>query len=173
MSRWFGKEIDRQRFLWVFSLCDKSSRVIATLESLAVLLALKAFYGSESQEVRRKIRLQPTWTENRGNGSANKLVSPQYPINAVLMELAAHCKQSGIVPLVSWAPRLFDREADDLANGRTQAFSPAIQWHVLPQVLPMGQEAYRTSREMGTLQNRGVESRKRKPEERLKLADPW
>ena len=97
-SHWFSMEMDRQKFPWVSSRGDKSSRVMATFESLAVLLALKAFYGSASQEVRRKIRLQPTWTDNRGNRVAlNKRMSTQYPVNAVLMELAVHRKQSGIV----------------------------------------------------------------------------
>ena len=85
-------------------------------------------------------------------------MSTQYPVSAVLVELAVHCKHAGVVPLVSWAPRLCNREADDLANGRTEAFSPALevklqpdelQWHELPQVLVMGQEAddsYRTSK---------------------------
>ena len=112
-------------------------------------------------------------------------MSTQYPINAVFMELAFHCKYAGVVPLVSWAPRLCNRDADDLANGRTEVFSPALEvklepdelhWHVLPQVLAMGQEAddsYRASKEMGTLPSRGIKMRKRKPEERLKLTDPW
>ena len=104
-SRWFSIEIDKQNFPWVFSLGEKASRVIATLESLAVLLALKAFYGSGPREARQKVRLQPTWTDNRGNGAAlNKLMSTQYPINAVLMELAVHCKRTGIVPIVNWHP---------------------------------------------------------------------
>ena len=81
-------EIDRRNF----SRGDESSRVIATLESLAVLLALKALYTTGTEASRRKIRLQPTWTDNRGSGAAlNKLVSTQYPINAVLTELAVHC----------------------------------------------------------------------------------
>ena len=160
--------------------------MIATLESLAVLLALKAFYSTGHDEMRRKIRLQPTWTDNRVNGAAlNMPMSTQYPINAVLVELAVHCKHAGVVPLVSWAPRLCHRGADDLANGRTEAFSPALEvklepdklhWHVLPQVLAMGQEAddsYRAPKEMGTLPNRGIKMRKRKPEERLKLTGPW
>ena len=59
------------------------------------------------------------------------------------MELAIHCKHNRIVPLGSWAPRLLNREADDLANGRTDAFLPALeveldpgqlQWYVLPRV---------------------------------------
>ena len=185
-SRWFSIEIDKQNFPWFFSRGEKASRVIATLESLAVLLALKAFYGSGPREARQKVRLQPTWTDNRGNGAAlNKLMSTHYPINAVLMELAVHCKRTGIVPTVNWAPRLFNREADDLANGRTQAFSPSLevkmnpselQWHILPQVLLMGQEAdeaYRISTAAGTIPDRGLKASRRKPEERLKLKNPW
>ena len=86
-----------------------------------------------------------------GNGAAlNKLMSTQYPVNAVLMELAVRCTHAGVVPLVSWAPRLCNREADDLANGRTEAFSPALEvklepdklhWHVLLHVWLWGQEA--------------------------------
>ena len=77
-------------------------------------------------------------------------MSTQYLVNAVLMELAVHCKHARVVPLVSWAPRLCNREPDDLASVRTEAFSPAqevklepdeLHWHVLPQVLAMGQEA--------------------------------
>ena len=134
-SRWFSVEIDRLNFPWVFSRGDRSSRVIA-LESLAVLLALKAFYPPGDGEIRMKIRLQTTWTDNRGNGAAlNKLMSTQCPINAVLMELAVRCKHAGVVPLVSWTPRLFNREADDLAIGRTEAFSSALEVKLQPDEL--------------------------------------
>ena len=104
-----------------------------------------------------------------------------YVASALEFERGSHGFSVGVT---SRRPRFFNREPDDLTNGRTQASSPAlevklnpddIQWHVLPQVLGMGQEAdeaYRRSKEMETLAHRGVKSRKRKPEERLKLADP-
>ena len=97
LSRWFSLEKTKEHFPWVFSKSDKPSRVIATLEALATLLALKLFYGDKLDSNIRKIRLQPTWTDNRGNGSAlNKLMSTRYPVNALLMELATHCKYTGI-----------------------------------------------------------------------------
>ena len=37
-SRWFSLEVTREDFPWVFCRDDKASRVIATLESLAVLI---------------------------------------------------------------------------------------------------------------------------------------
>ena len=67
-SRWFSLEVTREDFPWVYCREDKASRVIATLESLAVLLALKAFCFSVLGRERTKIQLQPTWTDNRGNG---------------------------------------------------------------------------------------------------------
>ena len=51
-SRLFSMEKDRLNFPWVFSRGDKSSRVIATLESLAVLSALKAFHPPGHVKVR-------------------------------------------------------------------------------------------------------------------------
>ena len=73
----------------------------------------------------------------------------------------------------------------DYSTGRQTIFLRALevkldpgqlQLYVLPRVSGMGQEAemsYRESKEMGTLPNRGVKTRKRKHEERLKMTDPW
>ena len=184
LSRWFSLEITREHFPWVFSKGDKPSRVIATLEALATLLALKLFYEPDSNI--RKIRLQPTWTDNRGNGSAlNKLMSTRYPVNALLMELATHCKYTGIKPIVEWTPRLANREADDLANGRTAAFvsdneikvDPGrLTWKILPKALQMGKEtdtAYQEAKVKGLLPNRTLKQRGRRTERRLGDADPW
>ena len=46
--------------------------VISTLEALAVLLALKVFFGETGREHDAKVQIMPTWTDNRGNGSALK-----------------------------------------------------------------------------------------------------
>ena len=130
--------------------------------------------------------MQPTHTDNWGNSAAlNKLMSSQFPINAVLMELAVHCKRSGVVPVVGLTLREFNREADDLANGRVHAFDPAIEvkldprdldWHILSHALKLGQEAedaYRTIKDAGMLPNRGEQTKRSRPEQRLRLADPW
>ena len=72
-------------------------------------------------------------------------MNTHFALNAVVMELAVHCKRSGIVPIVRWTPRQFD-----LANGRTQAFDLELEvkmnledldWFILPQPLKIGQEA--------------------------------
>ena len=53
-SRWFSLEVTREDFLRVYCRGDKASRIIATLESLAVLLAFEAFYSSVPGRERTK-----------------------------------------------------------------------------------------------------------------------
>ena len=73
---------------------SKPALVISTLEALAVLVSLKAFYGSEAPEHGTKVTVAPTWTDNRGNGSAlNKLMTTRFPASAVLMELSEHMRR--------------------------------------------------------------------------------
>ena len=75
---------------------DSPSLMIATLEALAILFALKAFYGETPQANRTTVQILPTWTDNRGNGALlNKIMSTKTPICAVLMELALHMKEMG------------------------------------------------------------------------------
>ena len=186
LSRWFSMEVTREHFPWVFRKGGKASKVIATLESLAALMALKVFYGDDPSTNVKKIQLQPTWTDNRGNGSAlNKLMSTRYPVNALLMELACHCKHTGTKAIVEWAPRSANRQADDLANGRTSSFDPslevkidpaAIQWRILPRALAMGLEAEETfqrAKDSGRLPVRTTRQKRKKAAQRLRVADPW
>ena len=43
--------------------------MIATLEALAILFALKAFYGETPQANRTTVQILTTWTDKRGNGA--------------------------------------------------------------------------------------------------------
>ena len=68
----------------------------------------------------------PSFTDNRGNGSAlNKLMTNGYPSSAVVMELACYLKRMSVKAVVEWAPRTANHEADELANGDTTRFDPA------------------------------------------------
>ena len=79
-SRWFSHEITRDEWPWVFEKSPKPALVISTLEALAVLVALKVYYGQELRTDRNSIRIVPTTTDNRGNGAAlNKLMTTRYP----------------------------------------------------------------------------------------------
>ena len=72
-------------------------------------------------------------TDNRGNGSAlNKLMLMKRPASAVIMELASFMKKKGIRASVEWEPPEWNREADALANGFVEEFSPSRRLHVHP-----------------------------------------
>ena len=150
-SSWFSHEVKEEVWPWLFEKRGSAALVISTLESLAVLISLKIFYGDESSQHQRRVVVAPTWTDNQGNGSAlNKLMSTKFLSSAVLMELAAHLETSGIKPEVHWAPRTGNREADALANGEVAGFNPErripiepdrLRWCVLPEVLALGRQS--------------------------------
>ena len=101
------------------------------------------------------------------------------------MELAVFMKKESIKASVQSAPRTANKEADALANGRTEAFSPvnersvdpsAMNWVILDRALDLGrraEEEVRSYRAAGRDAGRGVKLRRRKPEDRLRVRDPW
>ena len=186
-SRWFSLEVKREDFPWVFEKEGEPSRVIATLEALAVLISLKAFFGNVDPGGKKtRVQVVPTWTDNRGNGSVlNKLMTTRYPASAVLMEMAAFMQENALKASVMWTPRETNREADALANGDTSSFNPALrveieptclQWLLLPSALEMGRKAeeeHRKFKASGYDPRRGERIRKRKAYEKLRVTDPW
>ena len=94
-------------------------------------LRSRSVFPATGTDSKKLINLVPTWTDNRGNGSAlNKLMSTRYPASALLMELASHMKHEKMKASVSWAPREVNREADRLANGDTTGFDPNLRLHI-------------------------------------------
>ena len=82
-------------------------------------------------------------------------------------------------------PQTGNREADGLANGNVEDFSPeleikvdagCVRWEVLPEVPRMAREAeteYQELKQQGRLPKRDRRQKKRKPEEKMRLKDPW
>ena len=135
----------------MYEKSDKPSLLTSTLEALAVLFSLVLFFDDIQPEPRTKVQVAPTWTDNRGNGSAlNKLMTSKYPASAVLMEMSAQMKQRGLQASIQWTPRAANREADRLANWITQDFNPAyvcvidpatVPWILLHSALEEGRQA--------------------------------
>ena len=170
----------------MFEKSSKPALIISTLEELAVVVALKVYYGETSGRNRSSIRIVPTTTDNRGNGAAlNKLMTTKYPASAVLMELAAYSKKMGLKASVEWSPREANREADALANGELSQFTPELripvdarqlQWTVLREALSHGKEAedaHQAAKAVGYPERNQRTGRKKTREERLKAVDPW
>ena len=166
LSPRFSVEIRREDWPWIYERDDKPALVISTLEALAILIALKLFYGSTSTDP-KKVIVAPTWTDNRGNGALlNKLMTTKFPGCALLMELASFMKRRSMKVVVDWTPREGNKDADRLANGIVDDFTPdleikldssAIEWEVLPDALRMAREAdseYKNLKQDGRLPKR-------------------
>ena len=185
-SPWFSMEVAQKDFPWVYERGNKPSLVISTIEALAIVIALRLRNGQEGSTESKKITVVPSITDNRGNGAVlNKMMSTKFPSSAVLMELAVYMKRRRIRPIVEWAPREFNRESDNLANGITEGFNQALElkirpeeisWEILPEALEAGREAersYGAAKESGKLPNRSKRERRRDTRERLRVVDPW
>ena len=170
-------EVTPEVFSWIYERGDKPALLISTLEALAVLMALK-LYGNDPGKNVTSVTLVPTFTDNRGNGSAlNKLMSTRYPASALLMELSTFLKHRKLKALVEWTPRESNREADALANGCADGFNPELelkvdcenlQWSILPKALEVGkqaEESYRAAKEGGHLPNRVKKEREKRLED--------
>ena len=64
-SRWFSREIKLEDIRWVIERGGEPSRVISTLEALAVLINLKIFFGDGHRWKKTKVQVVPTWTDKR------------------------------------------------------------------------------------------------------------
>ena len=75
-SYWFSEEVTEQDFLRVSRKDGKATRVIATLETLTMLFAVRAFFPGIQENKRTQLTKVPSYTDNRGNDSLlNKLMS--------------------------------------------------------------------------------------------------
>ena len=149
-SPWFSVDISPAVAPWVFEREGKSFRTIASLEALAVLVAVKCLLpASTTTSSSSSVSLTQVLTDNRGNGHIlSKLGTTKFPLSAVVMELAFELKKREIIADVAWIPRESNVEADALSNGDFSQFNeelrvkvdlPKLQWHFLDRALAMGQ----------------------------------
>ena len=91
-----------EAFPWV-KREGKAARVIATLEALAMLLAVRSFFPKGQADRRTKLAVIPSYTDNRGNGSLlNKLMSSKDLLSALLLKFSEQLRHSGVRPDVRW-----------------------------------------------------------------------
>ena len=122
-------EVAQKDFPWVYEKGNKPSLVISTTEALAIIVALKLKYGDGRQAESKKIMVVPSITDNRGNGAVlNKMMSTKFPSSA-----AVYMKRRRIRTIVEWAPREFNKKSDNLANGITEGFNPALEMKIRPE----------------------------------------
>ena len=121
ISRWFSLEIRQEEWPWLYAKRRKPALVMATLEALAVLVALNLWFGEVPKEQQTGVVTVP---------SLNKLMTTKFPSSALLMELSTYMKRMSMRTVVEWFPRECNREADRLATSDTVGFDTALRVRV-------------------------------------------
>ena len=153
-------------------------RVIAMLEPLASLIAVKLWMPSHDKHTAAKCWIRGK-TDNLSNTFAvSKWMSTKFPLTIFVMELSESLRTSRCFLHLDWVPRDLNQLADDLTNEKFGAFeaarrvrwSPQEQsWIVLDRFMQFAKE-YHEEMKSRKVETRQVQPKKRKNEKRL---GPW
>ena len=92
-------------------------------------------------------------------------------------------KMMNMRTVVGWSPRECNQEADHLANGGTAGFSPRSactsdlsHWYILEDALRAGAAAeaeHHQATSRSELPDRCRKQKRKRPQDRLRVTDPW
>lgn len=163
---WFSVPVDTSLAPWLFSKGNNPKRVIAALELLATIIAVKLWGGRTSEGMVVRVK---AFTDNKGNSFAvAKGMSTKYPLTIMVMELAEELRMRNLRMDLEWVKRDSNTVADDLSNGKIEDFDPALreevsaeglEWRVLSGLQKRSEELYEAVK---TLKGQGREARSAK-----------
>ena len=146
---WFSVMVDEKLAPWLFVKGGSPKRVIAALELLATLLAVKIWTKKGQAGVTAMMK---AYTDNRGNSFAlKKGMSTRFPLTLLLMELAEEMREKDLRVDLEWISRDRNTEADDLSNGNWAAFdekmrveveAEKVEWKVLGDLMKRSEDLY-------------------------------
>jgi len=186
LSPWFFVALSEETAPWAYEKDKQPFRVVASLEALAVLVAVITLTSPIAGSTRRGSIMMPLMTDNRGNSFAlSRLMSTKYPLCLIVMELAVALEERGLALSAEWAPREWNSEADAITNGRFEGFSeenripfdmPAFPWRVFDTLLADGRLFYQDAQARRAAAKRDqAPGKKHRGSKRqgLKERDPW
>ena len=188
-AAWFSVQLTRVNAPWAFAR-GEPFRTIASLELLGALVSLIVLVPEGDMKGDRAASLSLSCgTDNRGNSYLlDRMITTKYPLVVVLMELAHQMRRRRLTLRAHWLPRDQNEEADALTNFDFRHFDVAkridvdlakLEFGVLNELFSCGEEymgqleAERTSARKKAERAKGKPDRKLRPEERLKVTQPW
>ena len=125
-SPWFSLTLTPAETPWLFRGPDQESSWASTsAELLGSLVALKVFdLGKNFRHLAASHIIKcGGGTDNKAASSVtSKRLSTKLPLLIILMEYLGTCEEIGLRCHLDWRPRDTNTEADDLTNGRFEAF---------------------------------------------------
>ena len=152
---WFSVEVDKTLAPWLFSKGGNPKRVIAALELLATVIAVKLWAGRCGCGLVARMK---AYTDNKGNSFVlHKGMSTKFPLTLLLMELSEELRERDLGMDLEWVRREENTVADDLSNGKSEAFdvelrekvdASTLEWRVLKELQARGEQLYEEIRSL-------------------------
>ena len=129
---WFSEEITPDWAVWL-KLKKDPKRLIASLELLATLVAIKLWAPAGTKEVKAKCWVRGK-TDNLGNAYAiSKWMSTKFPLTILVMELSESLRLGNCYLALDWLRRDKNQLADDLSNMKFEHFDMERRVRWIPQ----------------------------------------
>ena len=147
--RWFSLQVTEVSAPWLLYRGKNPKRVIAALELLATLIALKLWLkkAGDTAEVRAE-----AFTDNKGNSFIlQKGLSTKYPITILVIEVAETLRRCDAFATLTWVRRDGNTLADALTNEDFSSFDPQrreavieeeLKWHVMDDLLQSSEKLF-------------------------------
>lgn len=146
---WFSFRVDERMAPWLRKRGNNPKRMIAALELLATLVALKLWGGRGTGGMKARAK---AFTDNRGNAFAVvKGMSTKYPLTLLLMELTEELRSRDMRLDLEWIKRDENTLADALSNEDWSEFDESLRevrrpeeigWKVLDQLQVRSDDLY-------------------------------
>ena len=148
--RWFAMEVKEDLAPCLRCRKGDPKRVIAALEMLGTLVAMKLWAGAgagEFDDVKTK-----AFTDNQGNQYiVQKGMSTKFPLTLLMMEMSEELRAKKVSATLEWVRRDENQAADDLTNMEFGKFdsskrctlsSEEMRWRVLDGLMSQSQLLY-------------------------------
>lgn len=153
-AEWFSTEVGEEMAPWLKSRGGSPKRVIAALEFLATIIALKLWMkdGEECSV------LTEAFTDNQGNDFIlRRGLSTKFPITLMVIEVSEMLRQKKAYATLNWDRREENEAADDLTNEvftkfkeekRRIVIASDIEWIVMDKLMKESEVLYTKIRDL-------------------------
>ena len=148
-AQWFSVEVTEEWMPWLKCKKGNPKRVIASLEMLATLVAMRLWCEGGEEDLQM---MAHAFTDNLGNSFVmRKGMSTKFPLTLLLMEASSMMREKNFVATLDWISRNENQEADALTNQEFEGFDPSLRvevdmrkgkWIVLDELTEESQKLY-------------------------------
>ena len=152
--RWFSCRVTEEMAPWLFFRGKNPKRVIAALELLATLVALKLWLrgAGDTAEIHAE-----AFTDNKGNAFIlRKGLSTKFPVTLLVIEVAETLRRHDAYATLTWVRRDGNELADALTNEDFSSFSlqhredlgkEPFRWFVMDELLKGSEKLFNEIKE--------------------------